>query len=65
MAKTKLNRPRLYELMSETGTRQCDLARRFGLSRQLAYYIVHCGSWKYAARLAKFFDCEEDELLLK
>ena len=65
MARVKLNHLKLYELMGKTGTRPCDLAESFNMSRQLVHYILHHGSCKYATRLAKFFDCKEDELLIR
>jgi transcriptional regulator with XRE-family HTH domain len=63
MAFMKLNHTRLREEMARTNMRQSDLAKIFGISRQMAYYISHKGGRAYASRLAKLFNCLEESLL--
>ena len=63
MSVAKLNHKLLQKLMETSGVRALDMARDLGVSKQMGNYIIHHGGLKYAAALAKRFDCKEKDLI--
>lgn len=62
MSKIKLNNKLLQTLMERSGVTAKELAAHLGVSKQMMNYIIHHGGLKYAAALAKRFDCKESDL---
>ena len=64
MANIKLNHRIVWELMTRDLLRPADLAKKLGINRQSANYVLYHGGVKYADKLAKIFGCRKNDLLV-
>ena len=63
MAFIRLNHAKVREEMARLFMRPVDLARKLGVNRQTANYIIHRGGVIYSSRLAKIFGHRETYFL--
>jgi DNA-binding Xre family transcriptional regulator len=64
MATIRLNHPLIQKKMAEKFIRPTDLAKKLGVSKQMVFFILNKGGYKYVDKLAAAFDCRVSELLI-
>jgi len=59
----KLNHEKVKKELRILKMRTADLARKWGISRQLAHHAINKGGLSYAERFALLFGCDRKDLI--